>query len=238
DRCFPPSVPVFSSLLRISSRICLRISNRSRKTLTVYYSCIDPPLEVARNHGVYVVDEESGELLRVLQKPSEEEMRESGGVRGDEDSPWCFTESSYFLSSRLVSSLLDHVGDLHEMEICTYGDFLRPLGKGKGDLSSIDSSSDLAAWHRALYACFNECKTELVDCGPSSFFHFGSLKECREHWYGVMGGREIPVHSTWEFKIGHGSIVDYNNLPPTPFMVVGRGASFRDVTSVGMRRLL
>ncbi|GMR44483.1 hypothetical protein PMAYCL1PPCAC_14678, partial [Pristionchus mayeri] len=65
---------------------------------------------------------------------------------------------------------------------------------------------------------------QLLDCGPSSFFHFGSLKECREHWYGVMGGREIPVHSTWEYKVGNGSIVEYSNLPPNPFMVVGEGS--------------
>lgn len=133
-------------------------------------------LEVGTQHGVFVMDEKSGKLKCVLQKPTVEECREDGAVRSDGT---VLTDSCYFITWKFCKRLLE-VPLLRQPvteELCCYGDFMRPIGS-EPKLDYIDKSpAELAKYRRALADVFKDANVEISSLGEDSFFHFGTYHE-------------------------------------------------------------
>ncbi|GMS91154.1 hypothetical protein PENTCL1PPCAC_13329, partial [Pristionchus entomophagus] len=233
-----PPIGYFPSQRRMFwRRFPLRFTRLGRRR-TSHSSCTNRTLKWSEIMvSIYIVDQE-GQLERVLQKPSEKEMEEEEAIGAPSPDPWCFTDSAYFISSKITHRLLEFVAPNCPIEtkVCAYGDFMRSLGKKTKkepeaidftglDQMDIKTRHNLHIWRLCLDACFKGAKIQLLGCGFDSFFHFGSIAECRQHFHNLMKDRRdipfIPLHSTWEYKVGQESIVEYSNLPPNPYTVIG-----------------
>lgn len=133
-------------------------------------------IEVGTQHGVFVMDEKSGKLKFVLQKPTMDEMKSEGAIRKDGT---VLTDSCYFMTWKFCKKLLE-VPLLQlpiTQELCCYGDFMRPMGS-EPRLDYIDKSPlELAKYRRALADVFKKAKVEISVLGANSFFHFGTYHE-------------------------------------------------------------
>lgn len=133
-------------------------------------------LEVGTQHGVFVMDEKTGKLKCVLQKPAVEECREEGAVRSDGK---VLTDSCYFMTWKFCKRLLENplLRLPVTQELCCYGDFMRPMGT-EPKLDYIEkSTAELARYRRALADVFRDAKIEISTLGEDSFFHFGTYHE-------------------------------------------------------------
>ncbi|ULU01770.1 hypothetical protein L3Y34_001813 [Caenorhabditis briggsae] len=133
-------------------------------------------LEVGTQHGVFVMDEKSGQLKCVLQKASEEEMKIEGAIRED---GMVVTDSCYFMSWKFCKRLLKNPlfkTPITE-ELCCYGDFMRPMGYAPKLDYLQNSSPKLKLYRKALTEVFIDPNVEISILGENSFFHFGTYQE-------------------------------------------------------------
>jgi fucose-1-phosphate guanylyltransferase len=110
-------------------------------------------LNIAKDHGVYVLDEKidsnSFNMFKckfVLQKPSIQKMRDLDIVLKKNDSEYVYTDSVFYFSHRVTRDLIsfyDSTFDAikaNKVEVDGYRDFLQPLGTKPLDLNSFLSS--------------------------------------------------------------------------------------------------
>lgn len=133
-------------------------------------------VNVATQHGVFVIDENTNKLKRVLQKPTVDEMKEEGAISKDRT---VLTDSCYFLTWKFCEQLM-RVPLLQTPvteELCCYGDFMRPMGSHP-KLDYIDKSpQNIGAYRKALANIFSLATVEISILGENSFFHFGTYHE-------------------------------------------------------------
>ena len=90
-------------------------------------------LSIAKDHGVYILPKASyatcsnASCLRVLQKPSLDEMRAADAIVNDDSA---FTDSAYVFGEDVIKGLIEYFESNRPLnkEICAYGDFLTCLG--------------------------------------------------------------------------------------------------------------
>ena len=135
-------------------------------------------LELCTRHGVYVCDG-SGRLLRILQKPPLDALRQAGAVRSDETALLDVGVMSLDADamSRIVALGATTAGandfDLYRELCCALGqdttveDYLREVR------ASGSRISDEAL--RACYDCFHGVPGQVSVVEPCAFLHFGSV---------------------------------------------------------------
>ncbi|TKR77200.1 hypothetical protein L596_018214 [Steinernema carpocapsae] len=206
-------------------KVNLEIDNSSNLVLFGHRSSI----EVGEQHGVYVLDK-NGQLERVLQKPTREEMRETKAVvEGNR----VITDSFYIFRGEFFrTNLLDWADSFSEStekaEVCCYGDFLRPLGnhpdaeaKAKYIREAMSTNLDLARWRLrffSLLVCtFGKVKVETVVLpGDDTFFHFGTAKEFSEHI--SKGSAFQKCISVGNSTIVHSKVSDKHEIPSSSIL--------------------
>ncbi|XP_067948128.1 fucose-1-phosphate guanylyltransferase-like isoform X1 [Watersipora subatra] len=162
------------------------------------------PLYVGKGHGVYVLDHRNNKLdtevlncKKVLQKPTEQLMKEEGAIICPSEVPdsiresvateqdWVFTDSQFFFDHTISEKLLDFY-ETHKpltAEICAYGDFLQPLGKFADaqyvtNCKNIMSMSDtVISTRRDLYNLLKGSPLGVVALKYSKFYHIGTMIE-------------------------------------------------------------
>uniref|UniRef100_A0A915HEU2 3'-5' exonuclease domain-containing protein n=1 Tax=Romanomermis culicivorax TaxID=13658 RepID=A0A915HEU2_ROMCU len=115
-------------------------------------------LETAQNHGVFVLNREKirridevaeifGDVIKVLQKPTPQELESENAVIKSIYN-YAYIDGLYFMASDVVekiTSLANHRDFEIDREICAYADFLRPLGTLKDTLNHFcNLESDFA----------------------------------------------------------------------------------------------
>ncbi|EFP09490.1 hypothetical protein CRE_25238 [Caenorhabditis remanei] len=133
-------------------------------------------IEVGTQHGVFVIDENTNKLKRVLQKPTVDEMKEDKAIREDGT---VLTDSCYFLTWKFCERLLK-ISILQTPvteELCCYGDFMRPMGSNP-KLDYIEKSpQNVRAYRKALADIFSLARVDISVLGDNTFFHFGTYHE-------------------------------------------------------------
>ncbi|XP_018494186.1 fucose-1-phosphate guanylyltransferase [Galendromus occidentalis] len=127
-------------------------------------------LSIAKDHGVYILPESIyaactiASCLRVLQKPSLDEMRAANAIV-DGDS--AFTDSAYVFGADVMRCLIEYYESNRPLnrEICAYGDFLTCLGSGAP--KSTDS----------LQRELQKFPIRAIVLARSNFYHIGTLTE-------------------------------------------------------------
>ena len=170
------------------------------------------PVSVGRNHGVYVVDNVDGvdreeevvvaKCLQVLQKPSDESMREAGaliattegglrfagGVHFEEDV--VYTDSAFHFGVDVMKRLLQLTRDIgaFDCEIDAYRDFLQALGTCASDayIHNTSNISFLAEGiienRKKVYNSVHGCDISLLLMNASRYVHIGTMSELIHHF--------------------------------------------------------
>ncbi|EYC30611.1 hypothetical protein Y032_0005g2749 [Ancylostoma ceylanicum] len=136
-------------------------------------------LEVAVDHGVFVLDPE-GNLKSVLQKPSLEFIEEADGVLPTGN---VLTDCFYWMSwsiCKQLTALWQERGPC-TVETCCYGDFMRPLGYAPLLDYLEQGPSELSLWRKSFAEIFSKISPQVVNLGVHSFFHMGTPRELLEH---------------------------------------------------------
>ncbi|CAI4230475.1 unnamed protein product [Auanema sp. JU1783] len=134
-------------------------------------------LKTACQHGVFVLDND-GKLQSVLQKPTEAQIIAHNALRPDGS---VLTDCFYWMSWRICEKLGDLYSPTLREEICCYGDFMRSLGS-KPCLSYLsEGTMELQLYRQRLSSIFAGTKEELIDLGPQSFYHLGTIEEFLQH---------------------------------------------------------
>ncbi|GFQ97365.1 fucose-1-phosphate guanylyltransferase [Trichonephila clavata] len=155
------------------------------------------PVVIGTTHGVYVlptnenVEEGSAfmsECIRVLQKPSVEEMHNKRAVRksnstiaGDEDEEIVFSDSAFFFDHSITKKLIKFYKNNKPLkcELSSYGDFLQPLGLSASPSYIINkiTCETLASLRSALYKELHGTKLSILVLKNSNFHHLGTMQE-------------------------------------------------------------
>ena len=144
------------------------------------------------------------ELLRcskVLQKPTERQMREEGAVIKPEEIvnittsaasclEYVFTDSNFFFDHSISDKLLRFYQQNKPIsgEICVYGDYLQPLGCNAtpdyiNNCKNVMSMSDnLIATRRKVYDLLRGSPLSVLALKRSKFYHIGTLSEYVESY--------------------------------------------------------
>uniref|UniRef100_A0A914E1B1 L-fucokinase domain-containing protein n=1 Tax=Acrobeloides nanus TaxID=290746 RepID=A0A914E1B1_9BILA len=137
-------------------------------------------IEIAEQHGVYIVDGNSS-LKSVLQKPSEEEMKNTNAIQ---ENGLALTDGCYIIHKNIIQRLLElrkKNGNV-SCEVCAYGDFMRPLGS-EPILDYLNvKDQELAFWRSELKNSLTNLNTIVINLGPQSFFHLGTIDEMLRHF--------------------------------------------------------
>ncbi|CAJ0598362.1 unnamed protein product [Cylicocyclus nassatus] len=175
-------------------------------------------LEVAKDHGVFVLDSE-GKLKAVLQKPSLELIKGSGATLPSGNA---LTDCFYWLSWTICKQLVALWRDCGpcKVETCCYGDFMRPLGYAPLLDYLNEGSSDLSIWRKSFAEIFSKIMPQVVNLGTYSFFHMGTPREllahCRQR--STFAQKFLPSFSQAVYcsledcTIGSGSLIEYCKL--------------------------
>ncbi|KHN89046.1 Fucose-1-phosphate guanylyltransferase [Toxocara canis] len=196
-------------------------------------------IEVAREHGVYVLEE--GHLCRVLQKPTDEELwlndalihqkdilpkNGNVGLRNESEEAteeskgqkYALTDSFFILSGNIINDLIELVRNIPiECETCCYGDFLRALGTSPS-WNYLEVAGPLARARRVYADVFRHRSTEVVQLPKNSFFHFGTVSEVLTHFSPssifISRFQMIPRQCIYSitgpnFQIGERSIIEF-----------------------------
>ncbi|GFS58884.1 fucose-1-phosphate guanylyltransferase [Nephila pilipes] len=155
------------------------------------------PVIIGTTHGVYVlptnVNVEKGstfmsECIRVLQKPSVEEMHNKGAIMknnsiigGDDDKEIVFSDSAFFFDHSITKKLIKFYRNNKPLkcELSSYGDFLQPLGLSASPSYIVDkiTSETLASLRSALYRDLYGTKLSILVLKNSNFHHLGTMEE-------------------------------------------------------------
>ncbi|OQR68782.1 fucose-1-phosphate guanylyltransferase-like [Tropilaelaps mercedesae] len=156
------------------------------------------PLVIACRHGVYVLPEldypccTNTSCLRVLQKPSLDEMHRQQAIVADS---FAYTDSAFAFGTDVVKALISYYErnqPLNE-EICAYGDFLTCLGKEAPKAS------------KPLQQLLQEFELSIIVLPRSTFYHIGTLTEYLDHLcsdllfkkqLGLGAGASMEIHSS------------------------------------------
>ncbi|CAL1277663.1 unnamed protein product [Larinioides sclopetarius] len=152
---------------------------------------------IGTTHGVYVLpDIKNGdggsafmsECLRVLQKPSIEEMHGKGaivksssfiGTKDEEEI--VFSDSAFFFDHTITKKLIRFYKSNKPLkcELSSYGDFLQPLGLSANPSYIIDkvTSETLASMRSALYRDLYGTNLSILVLKNSNFHHLGTMDE-------------------------------------------------------------
>lgn len=170
------------------------------------------PISIGRTHGVYVVDRAEeldtkspvvlAECLEVLQKPSDQLMRDKGALLSSSNGQFEFangitlkgevvyTDSSFYFGVDVMKRLLELKKEIGQItcEIDAYGDFLQALGpRATGDYihntSNISlKTSNLINVRQQVYQAMRPCHIQLLLLNASQFIHIGTTKELIHHF--------------------------------------------------------
>ncbi|XP_042896513.1 fucose-1-phosphate guanylyltransferase isoform X2 [Parasteatoda tepidariorum] len=154
------------------------------------------PILIGTSHGVYAIPENQdfskgstimSNCLRVLQKPTIEEMREKGAVvknisiPGLDNEEIIFSDSAFFFDHSVSKILLD-IYKKHKpikCELSSYGDFLQPLGLAASPSYIMDKgpSGELTSLQTVLYMNLFGTNLSIFVLKHSNFHHLGTMKE-------------------------------------------------------------
>lgn len=170
------------------------------------------PISIGRTHGVYVIDEVEkldtkkhvlvANCLEVLQKPSDEKMKERGALLKSDDNHFEFadgicmdgdivyTDSSYYFGVDVMRKLLKLKQTLGSIscEIDAYGDFLQALGQRSSDAYIFNTSnisqmtSELIQVRKQAFDALQKTNLSLIIMNASRFIHIGTTKELIHHF--------------------------------------------------------
>ncbi|CAI5445336.1 unnamed protein product [Caenorhabditis angaria] len=159
-------------------------------------------LKVGTQHGVFCVDPENSKLIRVLQKPSIEEMKNANAIRKNGK---VLTDSCFWLSWKICDALEKSAIFPISEELCCYADFMRPMGTNP-DLSYLGDSLQ----RRKFAEIFSAAKNiEIFDLGEfETFFHLGTFSEWFEHLENGSKFQQI-------FNVGKFKNYEFSKLPET-----------------------
>ncbi|XP_041359640.1 fucose-1-phosphate guanylyltransferase-like [Gigantopelta aegis] len=167
------------------------------------------PMAVGRTHGVYVLanpdilDKQKpvviAECLEVLQKPSDERMRNRGAILSGKkhvfaggielDGDVVYTDSCFYFGSDVVKKLIDLKKELGstEHEIDAYGDFMQAVGlRASSDYIHLTSNISqvtpgLLQTRQQVFDHLKGTDIHLLILNASKFIHIGTTKEYIYH---------------------------------------------------------
>ena len=147
--------------------------------------CLGHPsnLDISVNHGVYVVSENDFKsiksssvsllnCLKVLQKPTVDELIQFKGIIREENKEYCITDSSYYLGTNIITEkMLKFAIETSDQEIDCYGHFLCPLG------SEPITKEPKSRFKSPLNELLIGTDLKILYLSKSRFFHLGTLAE-------------------------------------------------------------
>ena len=165
--------------------------------------------ETGTGHGVFVLDQtkedkkdsmvEFRSCLRVLQKPSIQQMRsagavcstmESDGQSNGQETEFVYTDSAFFFDHHVANKLCDFYEENHPLdcEIDSYGDFLQGLGRKANasytkDLKNVSKiEPKLEEIRMKIFKVLKGTPLNIVLLKASKFYHLGSMQEMLHHF--------------------------------------------------------
>ncbi|XP_054712322.1 LOW QUALITY PROTEIN: fucose-1-phosphate guanylyltransferase-like [Uloborus diversus] len=153
------------------------------------------PVPVGTSHGVYVLPSmdsfECGstfmsECLRVLQKPTVQEMHEKNAIikkslGSEKEEEIIYSDSAFYFDHNISMTLIKFYNTSQPLkcELSSYGDFLQPLGLHASPTYIMEklTSEELAETRSALYRNLFGTKLSIFVLEMSDFHHLGSMNE-------------------------------------------------------------
>ncbi|KAL7076335.1 hypothetical protein ACQ4LE_004301 [Meloidogyne hapla] len=160
------------------------------KEISLFLIAHQSNLDVATQHGVYVLKEEK--LYKVLQKPNIEQLKKvSGAILPPNEFNFfetALTDSCYIIGPEMIENLIKIRKENGEVicELCCYRDFLCPIGLAPNEektIHFINNNSELFKWQQILWNIFNKINPQIISLGINSFFHFGTVGELLSHFF-------------------------------------------------------
>lgn len=157
---------------------------------------IKEDVEIGKNHGVFLGDEE-GNVRRFLHKQSAEELERWGAVNNRRQVD--LDTGAILMDCHLLNSLYslistDNVVDKtkfnefvnEQARISFYGDFLYPLAADatlesyQKEAAEGEFTQELAACRVKLWNVLHDYQLKLIRLSPAEFIHFGTTRELRK----------------------------------------------------------
>ena len=163
-------------------------------------------LAIGRNHGVFVFSKRAGgegdvepvklvelhSCLEVLQKPSEEMMRERGAIHRDVKSgeESVYTDSCYFYDHSISRKFIEFYKNEAPLdcELDSYGDFFQPLGP-RATVDYVYNTSkvvnvvdSLIPTRKKIFKMLSGTPLHVLVLNASKFYHLGTTKEYLHHF--------------------------------------------------------
>lgn len=190
------------------------------------------PLQIGKNHGVFSLSPASlsnlqstsvllvQDCLKVVQKPSMEEMKTKGLVVASDNSEIVYTDSAYWMNQPLVKQLVDFAMNQEsgiEEEFSMYSDFMtRQRGK-EASMSTKEDPSNLTSL-QPLLKMASKVPIYLLALSKSKFYHLGTTHEYLDMVQKCLRIRKSLTNETSfiscsdvpaQLNIPHGCVLDH-----------------------------
>lgn len=148
------------------------------------------PILLGLTHGVYVVPENvhctsecvTTECLEVLQKPTEQAMRDRGAIFEQEEGgirkELTYTDSAFFFDHSVALKLLRFYRDIKPVteEIDAYRDFLQLLGC-RSKRCALNTMQGETGDQPKVQHILGDCELQVIVLPLSRFYHLGTMGE-------------------------------------------------------------